>query len=128
MNLKDLIASDVTSVFLNEDEFAEPVDYTPKNGAARSITAVVRHNQEAIENEPIDYENETILVFVQRDEDGGIEAPQRGDELVRTNEPDQTPFGFSGRIISSDASAWTAEFKRPKVTTMGGQRRMLGRK
>ena len=41
MTLKSQITSDVTTIFLNTREFAESVTYTPSDGTALTITAVV---------------------------------------------------------------------------------------
>jgi len=41
MTFKALMAADVSAVFLNADEFAEEITWTPAGGSARTITAVV---------------------------------------------------------------------------------------
>ncbi len=41
MSFKDQLASDASGVFLNTDEFAEPVTYTPKGGSPKVINAIV---------------------------------------------------------------------------------------
>lgn len=41
MTFKDLIASDVANVFMDTDEYAEPVTYTPDGGSAVTVDAVV---------------------------------------------------------------------------------------
>lgn len=41
MTFKTRVASDVKDVFLNADEFAETITYTPHGGAAQTINAIV---------------------------------------------------------------------------------------
>lgn len=48
MTLKDSIKADVSSVFLNADEFAESVVYKPRSGGARTIKAIVDRDPPAI--------------------------------------------------------------------------------
>ena len=42
MAFKDNLAQDVAETFLNSDEFAEEITYTPKGGAAKVIKALVK--------------------------------------------------------------------------------------
>lgn len=41
MTFKSQMSVDMESVFLNTDEFAESIVYTPKNGVAKTIPAII---------------------------------------------------------------------------------------
>ena len=41
MNLRASIKADVNSIFMNEDEFAEPIVYHFRRGGSRAISAVI---------------------------------------------------------------------------------------
>lgn len=41
MTLKASMASDVTGIFLNTDDFAETITYYPRSGGSRSIIALI---------------------------------------------------------------------------------------
>lgn len=45
MTLKDSISSDVSSVFLNTDDFAESIEYFYRAGGSDVIAAIVDRNQ-----------------------------------------------------------------------------------
>ena len=49
MTFKEQVEADVAAVFLNEDEFAESITYTPTGGVARTILAIVDRQDETIE-------------------------------------------------------------------------------
>ena len=45
MTLADQVATDVANVFINMDEFAETITYTPTGEAGASVTAVVERQE-----------------------------------------------------------------------------------
>ena len=45
MTLKNQMATDATSVFLNLDEFAEEITYSPDGGDAKTISAIVQREE-----------------------------------------------------------------------------------
>ncbi len=51
-DFRDQLDADMTAVFLNPDEFAEAVTWTPKGGAGESINALV--NRERLTTRPTD--------------------------------------------------------------------------
>lgn len=120
----------LAAVPLLEHQHGEPLAYTPHGGVARTVTGLVSHAQEVVEGKPVDYENEVIWVDVSRDSAAGIDEPQRGETLVRSGDPNETPFGYSGRIVKGvGETRWVLEFKRPKATIIGGKKTttVLGR-
>lgn len=50
MTLKTQMATDVANVFLNTDEFAEAITYTPANGSGASVNAVVMRDSVSHDN------------------------------------------------------------------------------
>lgn len=47
MTLKNQMATDAVTVFLNEDEFAESIVYMPREGGQRTISAIVNRSPPA---------------------------------------------------------------------------------
>lgn len=108
MSLKDLIASDVTSVFLNTEDFAESATYTPSGGTARSITVVVTDNKTAESQEMYErLSKKELVTFCKLDATTGIDDPHKNDSL----EYDGAPWRFES-VVSKDNSGisirWTA--------------------
>lgn len=48
MTLKDSMRSDMTSVFLNTDEFSELITYKPRGGGSRQIKAIIDREPRAV--------------------------------------------------------------------------------
>jgi len=93
MSLRELIVSDATKVFCNQNDYAEPVVYYKRNGQARPINAVVM--REALSTLPEDQDVVYPLfeVHVANSETDGISSLELnlgGDELefaVRIGQP-----------------------------------------
>ncbi len=45
MSLKNQLNNDLINVFLNEDEFAESITYTPKGGSPKTLSAIVNRQR-----------------------------------------------------------------------------------
>lgn len=85
MTLRDAIASDVGSVFLSTDEFAESIVYHPRAGGSRSILAIVDRSPPAV----LDAEGLVVqisfMVFVANSASTGIsmqEIDTGGDRIA----------------------------------------------
>jgi len=83
MAFKDNLAQDAAKIFLNSDEFAEEITYTPKGGAAKVIKALV--NRKRID--PAYEDAGRILlnqfeIFIANDETFGIASINKGGDLV----------------------------------------------
>lgn len=88
MSLADDLIDDIGDVFLDTEDFAEAAAYTPKGGAARSITVVVTDDNSRRANEAHHLTDvRTIRVLAKRDAEAGIDTPSLGDRLVRSAEP-----------------------------------------
>lgn len=115
------MASDVDDVFLNTDEHAESVTYTPNGGSGRSIVVVILAIPSEIAMEGNhEVEHKLINVFAKRDATTGINAPAKGDTLT-----------WQGRVYSwvgfihEDEDAFQLKFSCPTILSTGpmGSRR-----
>lgn len=122
MTLREQITTDVSAVFLNTDDFAETVTYTPKSGDARQVSAVVDESERYEEGVRGGKRKVTVLeVLVSRDETTGIATPKFGDGLSRrlTGKENET-FSFRGESVETDENAWTLTFWRDVDEVIGG--------
>ena len=107
MTLKQQINDDVVTVFLNTDEFAETISYTPKDGVATSIIAVVIRKEDraftVFESETSQEQRITIEVST-------AEVPNliRGDKFTI----DSTDYGVDSRPEQDGFGMMTVELIR----------------
>jgi hypothetical protein len=83
MAFKENLAQDAARTFLNSDEFAEEITYTPKGNSARVIKALV--NRKRID--PASEDAGRILlnqceIFIANDEISGVASINKGGDLV----------------------------------------------
>lgn len=83
MAFKDNLAQDAAETFLNSDEFAEEIIYTPKGGSAKVIKALV--NRKRID--PAYEDAGRILInqseiFIANDETSGAASINKGGDIV----------------------------------------------
>ena len=95
MSFKTQIAQDAAKGFLNANEFAESVVYTPKAGVAKSITAVV--NRKRID--PAYEDTGRVLInqceiFIANDATAGVVSISKGGDMV------SFPENISGSAIN----------------------------
>ena len=122
MSLREQIAADVEAVFLITDDFAETCTYTPKDGAARSVVAVVDEDGQDDDQGNGLWRVEILNVWVSRDPDTGIATPQLGDGIVREDDDADKGYAFSGIKSDADQFAWTLQFTRKTPLERGGNR------
>lgn len=122
-NFRELLAEDLEDVFLNTEEFGEPISFYPaNNGAMRRLYAVIEQNQRAVTGDGtmIDHEQEEIEVLVSKDRNGsrgGIDKPLVGDTLTR--EGDGERYAYSGEIRDADTSSWRLVYVRANPLGIG---------
>jgi hypothetical protein len=83
MSLKDQLSQDAVNSFLNSDEFGEAITYTPKDGAAKQITALVIRER----LKPGDEDSGRILrnqceVYIANDATNGVTSVDKGDDIL----------------------------------------------
>lgn len=83
MAFKENLAQDAAKTFLNSNEFAEDITYTPKGGTAKTIKAIV--NRKRID--PAYEDAGRILlnqseIFIANDEASGVASVNKGGDLV----------------------------------------------
>lgn len=109
MTFKDQIKSDMVNIFLNENEFAEEIYYTPKDGAEKTINAIVNR-------QPLDPAAETgnrtivgqIELEIANDATYGVATITRGGDKARVREIEGGAFKtyVVADIINSDSGSW----------------------
>ena len=119
MTLRDQIAEDVDSVFLNEDDFAEEIRYTPVGGVGRDITAVVIRRPSPIRSDAnhLTHDN-AVDVCVKRSSTTGVSEPKLGDSIVWSSQI----YSFV-EIVSEDSDGLMLRFANPKTLNAGPQNR-----
>lgn len=83
MAFKSDLAQDAVKTFLNLDEFAEEITYTPKDGVAKVIKAVV--NRQRIDPAPEDAGRILINqceIFIANNNVSGIASVNKGGDVV----------------------------------------------
>ena len=83
MSFKDQMTQDSVKAFLNTYEFAETITYTPKNGTAKAIKAVI--NRKRIN--PAGEDVGRVLVnqsevFIANDDTNGVSSINKGGDIV----------------------------------------------
>ncbi len=93
MPFKDQIAQDNVTVFLNPDEFAEPVTYKPKTGSSKQIVAVIKRGQaEPVAQTRVQQIRKKADVYIADDETFGVTAVNAGLDKISFSE-------FSGQPV-----------------------------
>ncbi len=84
MTLKTQMSSDAIKVYLNSDEFAEVITYTPKGGSAKSIKAViVRNRLEAGTEDAGRILRNQCEVYIANDATDGVTSVDKGDDILQ---------------------------------------------
>jgi len=82
-NFKTKLDEDVSDCFLNTDEFAETITYTPSGGTGKSIKAVVKRERLNTSNEDT---GRVLLnqaeIFVANDSIAGVSSVSKGADKV----------------------------------------------
>lgn len=126
MTLREQIAEDLESVFLNTDDFADSVTFYPKNGTPRTVVMLVDVRRDFRESEPGLVTVEVAECRCLRDPNnaskGGVDNPQIGDGILLSTEadPSQRKFGYVGIATEISASDWVLHFSRDVLFRQGG--------
>jgi len=84
MSFKDNLASDVDKVFLNKDEFAEEVIYTPKGGSPKTIRAIiVRSRLDSGGEDAGRILRKQCEVYIANDATNGVASIDKGDDKIQ---------------------------------------------
>lgn len=129
VTLRDLIATDIASVVLNTDEFAEQVEYRPLGDSSRTVIAAIVANRMTLEENDTGFEEqvETLTVRVLRDKShakGGIDLPRIGDQILRlaSYDPDGRPYLYAAQQPVIHPAFWDLVYERRKLTADGTDR------
>lgn len=76
MTLRQSISTDIETVFLNSDEFAEEVTYYPRSGGSRTILAIVEREPPSLFDQAGNVVMVAFLVWVKNDKTDGILATE----------------------------------------------------
>ncbi len=87
MSFKDQIKTDFFNIFLNPDEFAEEISYTPKGGASKTIKAIiVRQRLDTDQLGRGQILQNQAEIYIARDVTLGIASVNKGDDEVSFSE------------------------------------------
>lgn len=109
MTLKSKMQDDAKAAFLNGDEFAESVVYTPNGGSPKTINAVVVRKQlEADEQDQGHVLENQCEVYVANHAVSGVTSVQKGkDVLSFPEQPGGVSIGwFVVDVIEKDDGMW----------------------
>jgi len=83
MSLKEQIQKDMVNVFMNSDEFAESIMYSPADSTDREINAIV--NRERLKPDPLS-DNRKLSrqaeIYIANDPDSGVSKVIKGQDKV----------------------------------------------
>lgn len=115
MTLAELVAADVDDVFLNSDEFGETVSYTPSGGSVRSIVVVIGRRQNGLKDDRGHLvDTGVITVYAKKSATTGINAPAKGDKIVRGG----VTFNYVA-VIEEDVGSYRLEYHSPQIVSTG---------
>lgn len=119
MTLREQMDADVSNVFLNTDEHAEDVTYTPKGGAARTIAVIIDEDSQFIPTQNDARTSDMASVFCRRDGSTGIVNPQLGDTIATERNGLSFVWSWAGESADADEFSWWLLFKRTRMERMG---------
>lgn len=114
MSFKDQTADDAVNVFLNSDEFAEFVTYTPKNSSLKSIKAVVNREPMRIVGGSRQVAVGVVEIEVANDATYGVTTVKESHDIVTLPyKVGGTPEDFVvQKILGQDEGMWRLECYR----------------
>lgn len=101
--LDDMMEEDIAAVFLDTDEHAEAISYTPVGGVLRSISAIVEFDEQILTSDFSDGRGaaKTARLFIAHNDTDGVASPVEGDAVTLADsstwkvkgQPDSDNFG-----------------------------------
>lgn len=114
MTLKAQMAADA-ALFLNQEEFAEEVLYTPKDGTAFAVSLLVAPATVKVGGEVVTIDGEVVVILAMAD----VPAPGAGDTILRENGEAYRLERSSPR--SDDGVFWKLRLVRDRLPVLGGR-------
>jgi hypothetical protein len=108
MSFKDQLSQDSINTFLNTDEFAEEITYTPSGGAPKAVRAVVVREglEPSSENMSRSLRKQAEL-YIANDDVSGVTAIDKKDDRVTLNDVEGTPRDARiNEVLSGDEGMW----------------------
>jgi hypothetical protein len=109
MTLKSQIPDDARHSFLNPDEFAEEITYTPFGGPPVSINAVIARKQIEADEQDQGHvlENQCEVYLANRAASGVLSVQKGKDTLSFPEQPGGSPVSwFVVDVINKDDGMW----------------------
>jgi len=108
MSFKDQLSQDAVKSFLNTDEFAEEVIYTPSAGDPKVIKAVVvRESLEPSRENMARSLRNTARLYIANDEEAGVTGIDKKDDRITLNDIDgDERVARINEILHSDEGIW----------------------
>ena len=121
-SFRDDINDDAVRVFLNTNEFAELITYTPNGGTPVEIPALIREEEGGM----VDHSHSTTLtrrkiILIADTAADGIVSPGVDDsfEYEEGGEIGVWTFPERGGIVSHSGGLWKLRFVKTKLTRQG---------
>jgi len=110
VSFKDAVKQDAYTAFLNADEFAETVTYTPYGGEARSIKAIIERGrlEPAAEDHGRMLAN-SVEIMIANHAEYGVVSVNKGNDTValkKTLGDESDTVFFVADVISHDEGMW----------------------
>ena len=115
MSLKDHLDDDAVNVFLNTDEFAEDITYTPSGGPAKSIKAIIDREQlEPSEESRGRVTARSANIEIANNSTYGVDTVNKGADTVSfpVNVGEGAVSWLVVKIIDQDPGMWLLEVRR----------------
>lgn len=109
MALKQGLSQDIINCFLNTDEFAEAITYTPKGGSAKEIKAIVNRRRVEPANEDSNRSlYKEVEIIIANDPTHGVSSINKGQDEVSLPEVIGGPAisWVVVDILNQDDGAW----------------------
>jgi hypothetical protein len=108
MSFKDQLPQDAVSTFLNTEEFAEEITYTPSVGSPKTIKAViVREGLEPSSENASRSLRKQAEVYIANDDVDGVTAIDKKDDRITLNDVDGTPREARiNEVLGGDEGIW----------------------
>ena len=108
MSFKDQLSQDSINTFLNTDEFAEEITYTPSGGPPKTIKAVVVREglEPSSENASRSLRNQAEI-YIANDDVNGVTVIDKKDDRITLNDVEDTAREARiNEILSRDEGIW----------------------
>lgn len=123
MSLREQMQDDVFDVFLQEDEHAEEITYTPAGESARTLLAIVRRDEQSAANPFPDGRHRVrhARIQISTEDTAGVAAPREGDVVTLAIEGGTADFRVTGTPLVDGYGMQSIELIRVEADEKSSQ-------